>query len=157
MQPLPLWFTSLFSKITMRRTYQIRSEKLCTDLQFTFSQEGSLVGFQVVEDIKLEARTVAGMLENALTLDLLMEYCRKHTLKLVEVNNDLSFATFWDKYGYKEGGSKKKAEAQWNRMPEHKRASAMAYIIKYNAFLQKHQVAKAYATTYLSQERWDNG
>ena len=141
----------------MRRTYQIRSEVLCTDIQFTFSQVGSLVGFQVVEDIQLEAKRVAGMLENALTLDLLMEYCKRQGLKLVEVNNDLSFATFWDKYGYKEGGSKKKTEAQWNRMPEHKRAAAMAYITKYNAFLQKQQIAKQYASTYLNPERWDNG
>ena len=141
----------------MRRTYQIKSEVLLTDLQFTFSDAGSLVGFQVVEDIQLNPKTVAGILENALTLDLLMEYCKRRNLKLLEINNDLSFATFWDKYGYKEGGSKKKAEAQWNKLPEHKRAAAMAFISKYNALIAKQQVAKMYATTYLNQERWDNG
>jgi len=69
---------------------------------------------------------------------------------------DLSFNKFWDTYAHKQG-KKARAERLWKQLSETERASAMAYIKKYDAFLwQNKGIAKAYPETYLNQKRWEN-
>jgi len=62
------------------------------------------------------------------------------------------FEEFWDTYGHKTG-SRKKAEAKWNRLSRSTRERIMAHL---PAFIAAHpdKHYRPYPTTYLTQERW---
>jgi len=78
-------------------------------------------------------------------------------LKVTEVEQDLSFGTFWDQYGHKVG-NRNRAIKLWENMPPAEKALALAYIKKYNQFLlQSNGVQKLYPETYLNQKRYENG
>lgn len=141
----------------MKKTYQVESKLLGTQLRFTFSNQGTLVGFEVVDDVAIEPKTVAGILENALTFDYLSAYAKSRSMALMEVPKDVSFKVFWDAYNYKEAGDKKDAEKKWNLLDDTEKVNALLYIKKYNAHQLNSGVARLYAKTYINQKRWSNG
>lgn len=140
----------------MRKTYQLNSESLGADLQFTYTEEGVLVGFVVVQDVALKADLIITILEYSIHLDNLKGYCKRQGRTLIEVNEALTFEAFWKRYNYKDGGSKKKTEETWNKMSRAKQTAAYNHIAKYEAFLVRTKVAKQYAKTYLNDEGWNN-
>lgn len=141
----------------MKKTYQVESKLLATQLQFTYSNQGTLVGFRVVDDVLIAPKTVAGILENALTLDLLKTYAQGKNMPVVEVPTDISFKVFWEAYNYKEAGDKKDAQKKWDLLDETEKVNALLYIKKYNAHQLNSGAARLYAKTYLNQKRWNNG
>jgi hypothetical protein len=141
----------------MRVKCIINSDRLHTQIRFEYNESGWLVGFQIVEDIALNKDLITGIIGSALTMQRLMESCAANGIKVYQEPADLSFDAFWKAYNYKQGGSKKKAEMIWLKMTDAQKAAAIAYIPSYNRHLAANNIPKAYATTYLNQERWNNG
>jgi len=141
----------------MKKTYKVFSSKYDCYLSFTYLN-GLLCGFQFENEseIRLDVDSLVGILEASLTFENLTHFAKSRKMAVVEVQADLSFEAFWNAYNYKDGGSKKKAQAIWGRLSETNKAAAMASLPKYEQFLKRSQTAKAFATTYLNQERWNN-
>lgn len=122
--------------------------KFCdkTELLISFANNADLSGLQLIS-----------ILER-------LPYIKKDINKLIkgtngrltEIQVELNFALFWDKYDYKVG-NKKRAEKLWNSLNTAEKAKVIQYIPKYNAFLaSKTNMERCYAETFLSQRRWDN-
>jgi hypothetical protein len=78
----------------------------------------------------------------------------KFVIKLLP--KDLSFACFWDAYGYKVG-NKGRAERIWKCLPDTERVLALGAIPKYKYHLAtKTNMEMLYAETYLTQKRFLN-
>lgn len=78
-----------------------------------------------------------------------------NTAKLTEINTEVSFDMFWNRYNEKVRSSKKKAYARWVKMPQAEQIKAYNYINKYNRSLGTG-IARKYAETYLNAELWNN-
>lgn len=137
-------------------TLQLHSEKYNCDMQFKFDTQGQIVGFEIMAENPMngtELSTFLALLPQS--HGELLKYCKKKNLTLIELKPDLSFEIFWNKYNYKDGGSKKKAEAVWDKLSEKDKATAISWIPRYENILIRQGVAKMYATTYLNQKRWE--
>jgi len=77
------------------------------------------------------------------------------TAKLSEVNGNITFEMFWNRYDEKLRSSKKKALKIWNRMHVIDQNKAFKFIQKYETSIPSG-VAKKYAETYLNAELWNN-
>ena len=76
------------------------------------------------------------------------------TAVITEINRTVTFDDAWKMY-HDEFGSKKKALAKWNKMPEAETLKAFDYIKKYQT-KKPDGVAKMYFLTYLNAELWNN-
>jgi len=76
------------------------------------------------------------------------------TATFVEKALIVTFDMFWNRYNDKERSSKKKTLVAWNKMPVTEQVKAYYYISTYNR--KRGQAEKKYATTYLSDELWNN-
>lgn len=76
--------------------------------------------------------------------------------KLTEIQPDLSFNAFWDKYAHKVG-NKKRVEKLWNGLSEPEKAAVFPAIKRYNFYLANRPgMQRTYPETFLSQRRWEN-
>lgn len=80
---------------------------------------------------------------------------RNSNAKMVEVNQEITFESFWNRYNDKVRSSRKKTEKIWNRLSKADQAKAYVYISTYEANRPKG-VEKKYAETYLNAELWNN-
>lgn len=78
------------------------------------------------------------------------------SIKLEEVEVDLSFDSFWEAYAYKKG-KKARVKRKWESMEEEEQLKAISYIKKYNFFLaERPHMERKYPETYLNAEEWNN-
>jgi hypothetical protein len=76
-------------------------------------------------------------------------------VRIENIENDLSFARFWEEYGYKIG-PKSKIEKQFNAIAEAEKIKIFKAIPRYHRYLTVSGVNQAMASTWLAQERWNN-
>ena len=88
-------------------------------------------------------------------LDDLKLLIANSTAKLHEVNQEITFDTFWKRYNDKDRSSKKKTEKIWNRLSVADQVKAYVYISTYESNRPKG-TEKKYAETYLNAEMWNN-
>lgn len=122
-------------------------------MQFEFCDNERCVGFRILTDALMlpEVDRIALFYRVPGTVVALKEYCAKNKIEVAEVLPDISFTAFWNKYDYKDGGSKKMAEKLWTKLSDGERTKAMNYIVRYKQHCANKMVAQAYATTYLNQ------
>jgi len=121
-----------------------------------YNTEGVLVyfnfaGFKTAEQVdwmltKLPMREVAVIK----TIEKLSQY----KLVVSKAPLDLSFEMVWAKYGHKV--DKKDAEKAWHKLSEKKQIACFESFGKYEAYLTKSKVGKAYLSTYINKEYWEN-
>jgi len=141
----------------MERKYQIKSAKYGIELTFTFAENGYLTGLELSNAPDISKQEYYDYIcSQPMFKEYFLNVCKKHNIKYTEVLPDLSFTTFWNKYQYKDGGSKIKAEAIWKKMSDAERSKALAYITRYKQSLQTKGIAQCYATTYLNGQYWNN-
>lgn len=73
---------------------------------------------------------------------------------ITKVEDDLSFERFWRVYGLKV--SKKKAEKLWERLSKADRIKVFLHLPKYETYLQKKGIEKAYPDTYLRNAKYED-
>lgn len=68
---------------------------------------------------------------------------------------DLSFARFWNAYGYKVG-NKATVERKWNALKPEDRLLALQGISRQRRHSETHRTDMPYPQTYIDQRRWEN-
>ena len=68
---------------------------------------------------------------------------------------ELTFAAFWDAYGYKVG-NKATVERKWNALSDADRLLALGGIERQRRHSEQHRTDMPYPETYLNQRRWEN-
>jgi hypothetical protein len=72
------------------------------------------------------------------------------------IEPDVTFASFYNAYGYKVG-NKKRAEAEWNKLSPEDKVRCLQGVRRYNVWIaQRRSQEKLYPETFLSQSRWEN-
>jgi uncharacterized HAD superfamily protein len=85
----------------------------------------------------------------------LQAFCNKLRLDCIELEIEITFDMFWNKYGYKV--DRKRAEAIWNKLPKAKQVAAYYGIDRYEAYLRRTEWrTKMEPKTYLRNERWND-
>lgn len=74
---------------------------------------------------------------------------------ITELVEAITFDMFWKRYDDKARSSKLKTQRAWDKMPERERVKAYNYVPKYFQSIPPG-VCKKYATTYLSDQLWNN-
>jgi hypothetical protein len=77
----------------------------------------------------------------------------KGKTKVTEINREVTFDMFWDKYDYKISG-KEEAKRAWKKLSKLDQLLAFDYIKQYEGQLKLNPVSKLYASTYLNAKRW---
>ena len=133
-------------------TYQVYSKKADCDIQLKYGENGRLLGieFLVDEVVILEDDRRAIFYNAPSTIGELKQLAIKNKWELTEIKPDLSFETFWMKYG--KVGVKSKAEIAWNRLSEKNKNLAINYIKRYKESLGS--TSQAYGASYLNQQYW---
>ncbi len=68
---------------------------------------------------------------------------------------DLSFARFWQSYGYKVG-DRRRVERKWDALSDEDRLLALQGISRQRRHSDQHRTDMPYPETYLNQRRWEN-
>lgn len=74
---------------------------------------------------------------------------------ITELVEDITFDMFWQRYDDKARSSKVKTQRAWDKMPEREQVKAYQFIPRYFQSIPPG-VCKKYATTYLSDQLWNN-
>jgi len=141
-------------------TYNIKSRQDGFVWQFKYHLNGDLYAFKVLEG-SLSPKQMkwlfasANFAANESIMKTVWMVKLKKNFEITVGEPDLSFEAFWDAYD-KKRGKKKMAENTWNKMSKAKRIKAMLYLKRYNDQLRIDNVAKAYPSTYLNQEYYEN-
>jgi len=131
--------------------FQMTSPKNGVDYQFKFDTGGRIVGFEIMgENTFSDEHTRDLFAKVPPTVGALKQFALKNKIALTEIKPDLSFQTFWDRYG--KLGSRPKAEKPWEKLSEKNKNLAMNYIPKYIQSLGS--TSQAYASTYLNGQYW---
>ena len=135
-------------------TITMTSAKLPGEIIFTYNEQCRLAALLITEPLSDEQYT--WLLANLpWRTEMLQALSAKiPTATFVEKKMEVTFDMFWNRYADKDRSSKKKTQAQWDKMPVTEQAKAYAFIPKYNRL--RGPADKKYATTYLSDELWNN-
>jgi len=142
----------------MVTTYNIKSRVDGFVWQFNYYLNGHLKAFEILSGKLSEKQKTWLKVNFPFDESVIKEEWMKKLRKNFEITvgePDLSFEAFWDAYDNKKG-KKKMAENTWNKMSKAKRIKAMLYLKRYNDQLRIDNVAKAYPSTYLNQEYYEN-
>lgn len=134
-------------------TYQYYSAKFDSEVQVSYNRNGILSGFQVMRPDVNELKSRDQCFSNYFQERDFLAEAKKHSLKLVKVEREVSFDEFWETYKQKDCG-RTKAEQIWNKMSKADQVEAFDFIPGLNGILKNNGTAKPYATTYLNQRRW---
>lgn len=139
----------------MNKKIAITSSEFEGEMILAYNQDGHVILYDNRCD--LDKKQLHAFLKHfPLTLQMLEDLLGKsRSLSYTFVEADLSFAAFWDTYDYKVG-NKKRAQKEWEKLSEAKRAKCLESITSYNYFLKtKPNQDRLYPETFLSQERYD--
>ena len=137
------------------QTFQVFSQKANCNLQFKYGNNGRLLAIEfVLDDLNIDEQLRLQIVANApSSVGTLKQLAQKHNWKLIEVLEDITFESFWNKYNYKVGKLNKTKE-YWNKLSDADKTLAFKYIDKYNNHLKLSNVSKAYPTSYLNGQYW---
>lgn len=138
------------------KTYSLTSVAFEGEVTFEFDENGLLQRFDMSQANLSEQQqiTVLKRLPRELA-EMQRVLGKSDTAKLTEIDTEVSFDAFWNRYDEKIRSSKKKAFKIWNRLGKADRFKAFRYIQKYEQSLYAG-TAKKYAETYLNSELWNN-
>ena len=136
------------------KQFVVTSEKFSGDILYKFNAEGNITCIDILAEITDEERR--WLLEHIPPSIPSLEnmVSKAKTLKLAEVPLDLSFDAFWNAYDYKVG--KKEAEAAWKKISMPNKVKALQAITAYDKFWKYKKIGKAYPSTYLNDERFND-
>ncbi len=84
-----------------------------------------------------------------------LEKLKTPNTKITEIKEVITFTMFWDRYDDKVNSSRFKTERSWNKMTPVDQSRAFHFIPRYFAHIPQG-TRKKYATTYLSDQLWNN-
>jgi hypothetical protein len=131
----------------------LTSERFTGEIIFRFNDQDELNGFEIFATLIPVQRTwlyknIPFTYNELVTLTK----AKDSTMRIAEIEPDLSFDRFWKEYNYKVG--KKEAETAWKRLTKGDKVKAIQMISKYKKFVASKRIELAYPATYLNKERY---
>lgn len=135
-------------------TVIMTSEHIEGQVSFEYNEIGQLAVLKI--DAALTEKQQAFISANIPWHQSHIEALKANTKKatFVVMDREITFEMFWNRYNDKSRSSKKKTEALWNKLSKTDQVKAYMYIPVY--LKNKGAAEKKYATTYLSDELWNN-
>ncbi|WP_338875690.1 hypothetical protein WBJ53_08690 [Spirosoma sp. SC4-14] len=135
--------------------YLLTSTLFEGEMAFSYDEGGNLVNFtndaQLNEMQRTWLKSRFPMGRNDLTL--LVHDSKTLTVQLISA--DLSFAHFWEEYGYKVG-HKTRVQKLWDKLPDADKLKALEAIAPYSYYLStRPNMERLYPETFLSQRRFE--
>lgn len=135
------------------RRFQVTTENSKEGVVYGYSKDGSFAGLNINEILSRSA--LVFILNNIKpSLDEFISWVKLKNFTVVELQQDISFEMFWNKYDDKLRSSKKKSLKAWNKFPEAEQVKAYYFIQTYNR--HRGNAEKKYCETYLNAELWNN-
>ena len=136
--------------------YLLTSTLFEGEMVFSYDEDGNLINFandaHLNEMQRQWLRSRFPMGQNDLTL---LVHDSK-TLSVQLVSADLSFANFWDEYGYKVG-NKTRTNKLWDKLPDADKLKALEAIAPYRYYLAtRPTMEQLYPETFLNQRRFES-
>jgi hypothetical protein len=136
--------------------YSLTSNSFAGEVYFEFDDEGLLIRFDCTNAQLSEQQQIFLLRRLPRELSAIKSFMdNSPTAKFTELNQEITFEMFWNRYNEKLRSSKKKAEKIWNKLGRADQQKAYRYIARYEASLYTG-TAKKYAETYLNAELWNN-
>ena len=135
------------------KTFHLTSDHFTGYIEFTFADNDLLEKMEIHAELSEQQQIylLKHMPREILELDKL----KSSTVTITEMNQDVTFDMFWNRYDEKLRSSKKKALSKWNKMSKGEQLRAFRFITKYESNILPG-TAKKYAETYLNAELWAN-
>jgi len=140
----------------MSRIFVLTSSQFEGEVTFTVNDLGRVTSFDTASAKLTVAQLnylLSSLPRDITEIEKLLTY--KTTATLTEINRDITFEMFWDRYNEKIRSSRKRAQSKWNKMPKSEQIRAYNFISKYEAHIIPG-TGKKYAETYLNAELWNN-
>lgn len=142
------------------KQYVVTSNHYNGSLLFKYDEQALLIGFEIQAALSEEQR---GYFFKHLPLHsktLLVDWVKKSpTMRVIEMQPDLSFENFWNTYGRFYGskvGDKTKCKKHWDKLSDADKTKALQNIQRYKQFCDTKGIDMVYAERYLSQDRFNN-
>lgn len=135
-------------------TVIMTSDAIDGQVSFEYNENGYLAA--MIIDAYLTIAQMNFLSANLPWLQTQIESLKNKTKKatFVVTDREITFDMFWNRYNDKSRSSKKKTETQWDKLSKTDQVKAYMYIPVY--LNNKGAAEKKYATTYLSDELWNN-
>ena len=136
--------------------FQLTGVNIQGEIELIYSSNGMLERFDfsnaILSNVQHEwlLRKLPGMLE-----DLKILVKKSPNMVLTEIDENITFDMFWQRYDDKVSSSKKKTLISWNKMSKTEQVRAYGHVGKYFNSLSPG-TRKKYAETYLNAELWNN-
>ena len=135
------------------KTFHLTSLSFEGYVEFEFNNYGLLDRYEI--HANLSEKQQIYILKHLPREILELDKFKSDTATVTEINLDVTFDMFWNRYDEKIRSSKKKAMVKWNKMSQAERLRAFRFIIKYESNILPGTYKK-YAETYLNAELWAN-
>lgn len=137
------------------RKFLVKTDSSPDGVIYTYNDRTELfVGLEIKEEnMPAENRQkIIGHIP--LTLTDLLSWVKSFRNEFIELEGNISFETFWDKYNDKVRSSRKRSQKLWEKLNKENQAKAYYYIDTYNR--HRGNAEKKYCETYLNAELWNN-
>lgn len=138
------------------KTYLLTSPKWPGEIEVVYNDLNLMVSIDISRADLAEKQQIYFLRDLPREMAELMKLKEKSpTLVITEVEQEVTFEMFWNKYDEKIRSSRKRTERAWNRMSKTNQVKAYRFIEKYKMNLLPGTNSK-YAETYLNAELWNN-
>lgn len=137
--------------------YILTSKRTALKIVFTYDLNGLLKGFEIENadgENQLQYLFWNAKFPFPYTKELIAPVRKMGVFNIQIVEDDLGFERFWIEYGLKV--SKKKAEQLWEKISKANRIKVFLHLPKYEIYLQRKGIEKAYPDTYLRNAKYDD-
>lgn len=135
------------------RDISLTSDRFSGEIIFRFNEADELNAFEILATLTPVQRTwLYQNLPVAYPELVSMTKAKDSTMRIAEIEPDLSFERFWKEYNYKVG--KKEAESAWKRLTKGDKVKAIQMISKYKKWVAAKGIEVAYPATYINKERY---
>lgn len=138
------------------RIFILTSTQFEGDVILEFNEQDRIARFDMTAaklSVQQQDYILNGLPKEASEIERLILHSK--TARLTEINRDITFEMFWDKYNEKVRSSRKRAQTKWIKMKKSEQIKAYNFISKYESNILPG-TEKKYAETYLNAELWNN-
>jgi hypothetical protein len=136
----------------MSKKYLLTSTRFTGSVEFTYNHKGYLTAFLVDSEMTDDQ---LGWLLNHFPFDERAVTDLRNaspTLCIKDVDSDLSFESFWNRFGKKIHPNR--CEPLWKKLTDGKKTAALATIAPYDAYLSRTGTYKVSPENYIKKEYW---
>ena len=138
------------------KQFLLEGKKTGIEMVFKFDSNAYLTAFEVFAEMTDTQRIWMYQNMPKTIADLRrLQTANPSTIKITEMELDLSFDLFWNTYAHKVG-NKTRAKKLWEKLPNKERVKAINWHREYCRQLTITTHGKMNPETYLYQARWNN-